>query len=227
MPVFMLSKALQFPSPNLARKDGLLAVGGDLSAERLLKAYSLGIFPWYSPGEPILWWSPDPRFVLYPDELKISKSMGQVMRNAGFRITMDTAFPSVIHEAATIRRNGQPGTWITPEMEDAYIRLHDLGYAHSLEVWKDEELAGGLYGLSLGRCFFGESMFSHISNASKAGFIHLVQQLAGLDFHLVDCQVHTYHLESLGARHIPRTQFMSEIENALKTETLLGKWPCW
>ena len=220
MPVYLLTEELLFPPPHLAEDGGLLAVGGDLSVERLLLAYSSGIFPWYSDDEPILWWSPDPRLVLYPNELNVSGSLRKVLRKQVFRVTMDAAFPQIIAACASIRDS----TWIIDDMIRAYCRLHESGYAHSVEVWQDGELAGGLYGVSLGRCFFGESMFSRRSNASKVALYHLVEHVKALHFDLIDCQVTSDHLLRLGAREIPRRQFLAEIKQSLKSPTLKGKW---
>ena len=220
MPVYLLTEELLFPPPHLAEEGGLLAVGGDLSEERLLLAYSSGIFPWYSDDEPILWWSPDPRLVLYPNELNVSGSLRKVLRKQVFRVTMDAAFPQIIAACASIRDS----TWIIDDMIRAYCRLHESGYAHSVEVWQDGELAGGLYGVSLGRCFFGESMFSRRSNASKVALYHLVEHVKALHFDLIDCQVTSDHLLRLGAREIPRRQFLAEIKQSLKSPTLKGKW---
>ena len=213
MPLFVLDKELYFPPVHLAEPDGLLAMGGDLSPERLLLAYRNGIFPWYE-GEPILWWAPDPRFVLFPDELKISKKINSLLKRNEhgdatdvFEFTTNKAFASVIHQCKKITRPGQDGTWITNEVEKAFIKMHELGYAHSAEVWKDGELAGGLYGIKLGRVFFGESMFSEVTNASKFAFIKYVQQLHKENVSLIDCQVYTAHLESLGARLIARKEY--------------------
>lgn len=214
MPVFSLSHKLAFPPVHLASEEGLLAVGGDLSPERLILAYRNGIFPWYNPGEPILWWSPDPRLVLFPKELHISRSLRRVLRKGRFQITFNTRFREVIAACARARRPTGEGTWITPEMEAAYCRLNDMGYAHSVEAWQAGQLAGGLYGVALGRCFFGESMFARTSNASKVAFVTLVKRLDALDFKLVDCQVHTQHLVSLGAREIPRKDFLKRIQAA-------------
>jgi len=224
MPVHRLPDQPLFPPVEQAVKGGLLAVGGDLSPERLLAAYQEGIFPWYCEGEPFLWWSPDPRFVLFPEELRISRSMKQLLRQGVFRITFDKAFRDVIFACRRSPRAGQEGTWITPEMEAAYAALHDLGYGHSVEVWQEGELAGGLYGVSLGRAFFGESMFSKRANASKAALITLVTCLRKLHFDLVDCQVETPHLGSLGARAIPRREFMVLLRRSLGFETLRGNW---
>ncbi|HOO70486.1 MAG TPA: leucyl/phenylalanyl-tRNA--protein transferase [Spirochaetota bacterium] len=223
MPIFALSDEIIFPPVELADPSGILAVGGDLSPERLLMSYSLGIFPWYSQGDPILWWSPDPRFVLFPDELRVSRTMRQVFRRNHFDITFDRAFEDVINGCKEPRR-GHDGTWITGEMLSAYVDLYRMGYAHSVEAWKDGELAGGLYGVSLGGCFFGESMFSRESNASKAAFITLVNRLQGKNFPLIDCQVHTSHLESMGARGIPRTEFIDLLNRALSLPTIRGSW---
>lgn len=210
MPVFKLSKDLIFPPVELSEEDGLLAVGGDLSAARLLLAYRSGIFPWYS-GDEILWWSPDPRFVLFPKELKVSKSMQQVLRSNRFRFTTDTAFSTVIANCKAVPREGQDGTWITEEMQQAYISLHKAGFAHSAEAWQDDELVGGLYGIRIGQAFFGESMFSKQSNASKFAFIKYVQHMQAEGLKLIDCQVYTPHLESLGAAMISRVDFIKLI----------------
>ena len=224
MPLYRLPKEPLFPAPYLAEPDGLLAIGGDLSPERLLQAYSQGIFPWFSEGDPILWWSPDPRFVLYPAALKVSKSMQKVLGDGVFTVSFDRDFAAVIAACQRAPRPGQRGTWITPGMQEAYIRLHKLGFAHSVEVWQGDSLAGGLYGVSLGGSFFGESMFAHVSNASKAGFIHLVRTLQAARFDLIDCQVYTRHLESLGATLIPRKTFLKDLSGSLRHETLRGNW---
>lgn len=206
MPVFALDNELYFPPVNLAEPDGLLAIGGDLSPERLLLAYKHGIFPWYE-GDHILWWSPDPRFILFPDEIKISKSMKILLKKDAFDFTINTAFEEVIRHCKKIRRPGQRGTWITDEVEIAYRLMHKLGYAVSAETWRDGVLVGGVYGLKLGKIFFGESMFSEVSNASKYAFIKLVQNLKQEGVELIDCQVYTEHLESLGAKMISRKEF--------------------
>ncbi|RMG71150.1 MAG: leucyl/phenylalanyl-tRNA--protein transferase [Bacteroidetes bacterium] len=224
MPIYALTEALMFPDPERAHPDGILAVGGDLRPERLLLAYEHGIFPWFSAGDPILWWSPDPRFVLYPDELKVQRSMRPILNQQKFQITYDQAFAEVIKNCRHTPRPGQRGTWITPEMQAAYLNLHQEGYAHSVEVWQEGALVGGLYGVSLGRCYFGESMFAQVSNASKAGFITLVRDLMARDFALIDCQVYTSHLESLGAREIPRRQFLDELHTHLQAPDLRGNW---
>jgi leucyl/phenylalanyl-tRNA--protein transferase len=224
MPFYRLIDEIVFPPVDHAKPEGLLAIGGDLSPERLLAAYSEGIFPWYSEGEPILWWSPDPRFVLFPDELRISRSMKQFLKKGSVRTTFDRAFPEVIAACGSRPRPGQAGTWITREMQDAYIKLHKLGFAHSVESWADESLVGGLYGVSLGGVFFGESMFSAIPNASKAALISLIHFMKERGFGLIDCQVETGHLSSLGARFITRQEFGSILIKLLRKETLKGDW---
>jgi len=223
MPVFTLTDEIIFPPVELAERNGVLAVGGDLSIPRLIDAYSHGIFPWYSDDEPIVWWSPDPRFVLFPQEITVSKSMRQVMNRKIFTIKYDTCFREVMTECGNARRNG-PGTWITDEMLEAYVELHNEGLAHSVEAWKEGRLAGGLYGVSLGGCFYGESMFAHESNASKACLVDLARRLQDLNFLVIDCQVYTNHLASMGARHIPRKEFIGIIKNALGNDTLKGNW---
>ncbi len=201
-----LNQDLWFPDYSEASADGLLAIGGDLSTERLLFAYQSGIFPWYCEDEPILLWSPDPRFVLFPEKLKVSKSMRQVLRNKKFNVTVNKDFKAVMQACSKIKREGQDDTWITNDMIDAYIKLNELGYAKSVEVWEDKVLVGGLYGVDLGNgVFCGESMFSRVSNASKVGFITFIQNS---NYKLIDCQVHTNHLESLGAEDIPRSKFL-------------------
>lgn len=224
MPVFQLSSKIAFPPPHLAEKEGLLAVGGDLSLKRLVLAYKMGIFPWYSDDDPIIWWSPDPRLVLYPKELKISRSLKKTMKKGIFEVTMDKAFENVIMECASVRSENGEGTWIVDDMIDAYCKLHRAGCAHSVETWFDGRLVGGLYGVSLGRCFFGESMFMRKSNASKVAFANLVLQLAKWSFDLIDCQVKTGHLMSFGAREIPRKMFLDQLKKSLKKKTLIGPW---
>jgi leucyl/phenylalanyl-tRNA--protein transferase len=224
MPVYNLPEDLIFPSPHLASKEGLLAVGGDLSRNRLLLAYRLGIFPWYSEGEPILWWSPDPRLVLYPDELKVSRSLNKVINQGIFEVTMDCAFEEVITECARVRLENQEGTWIVAEMVQAYCELHEAGFAHSVETWRDGRLAGGLYGVSLGKCFFGESMFTRITNASKVALVVLVEHIKTLNFALIDCQIATAHLKRFGAREISRARYLDELDRALASPSLKGKW---
>ena len=243
MPIFLLpeekpwgkpDEKIVFPPPHLSRKDGLLAVGGDLSKRRLLLAYAMGIFPWFSEGEPIMWWSPDPRLVLYPRELKLSKSLVKTIKKGMFKITVDSAFKQVINSCAQVRlQNNQlynrrfyknRGTWIVDDMIKAYIDLHESGFAHSVEAWYKEELAGGLYGVSLGRCFFGESMFIYKSNASKVAFVALAQHLKALSFDMIDCQQTTEHLIRFGAREISRNSFLKQLEMSLKFPTIRGKW---
>ena len=211
MPLHALSKALWFPPVEEAMPDGLLAIGGDLSFDRLVLAYRSGIFPWYD-GDVPLWWCPDPRFVLLPNELRVSKSMQQLFKKNAFEFKLNTAFEQVIHHCKQTKRSGQQGTWITSEVEQAYIYLHKSGIAHSAEVWKNGVLAGGLYGIKMGNIFFGESMFSHQNNASKYAFILLVQQLQQEGIVLIDCQLYTVHLESLGAKMIPRKMFLEILE---------------
>lgn len=215
MPIHILDDKLVFPPVQEAEPDGLLAIGGDLSIERLLLAYRKGIFPWYE-GQDILWWSPSPRFVLFPDELYISKSMKQVMKQNSFSFATNTAFAQVIHFCKETFRPGQDGTWITDDVEKAYITLHQSGYAHSAEAWSNGELVGGLYGIKMGNVFFGESMFAHVSNASKFAFISLVQQLQAEGIQLIDCQVYTPHLESLGARMIEGETFQELLARHIK-----------
>lgn len=224
MPIFALNEELWFPPVEKSESDGLLAVGGDLSPERLLMAYSSGIFPWYNDDEPILWWSPNPRMVLFPAELKVSKSMKQVLRRDKFTVTFDTAFEQVINACATVYRDGQWDTWIVPDMIAAYTQMHKLGHAHSVEVWREDKLVGGLYGIAIGKVFCGESMFSLESNASKTGFITLVQWLQAKGFGLIDCQVHTPHLESLGAKEIPRERFLTELDKHTQNVMEAGLW---
>lgn len=225
MSYYFLDDTLYFPPVKEANNYGILAIGGDLKPERLLLAYRSGIFPWFSEGEPIIWWSPDPRFVLFPEKLKVAKSMRPIFNQKRFSITYDQAFSEVITQCRQTYRPGQHGTWITDDMQAAYQNLHQQGYAHSVEVRNAEgKLVGGLYGISLGACFFGESMFSHESNASKAGFITLVRDLQKRGIQLVDCQVHTPHLESLGAEMILREDFIDLIQKLLQVPTLQGNW---
>jgi leucyl/phenylalanyl-tRNA--protein transferase len=205
--MFLLTKEITFPSVELADEDGLLAMGGDLSTERLLLAYKNGIFPWYNENEPICWWSPNPRFVLFPEELKVSKSMHTVLQNGRFRFVLNKNFKQVMENCKSIPREGQDGTWIQPGIIEAYTKLHQLGHAVCAEAWKDGVMAGGVYGIRLGNIFFGESMFSKESNASKFAFINLVKWLQQQHITLIDCQIYTSHLESLGARMIDRKQF--------------------
>ncbi len=216
MALFRLSEQAVFPPPELAEESGLLAVGGDLSPQRLLAAYAAGIFPWFSEGQPLLWWSPDPRLVLYPERLHRSRSLQKTLRRQRFTVTFDTAFAQVIHACATVQRGS--GTWITHGMQRAYQRLHALGYAHSVECWSTSEspsLVGGLYGVALGGCFFGESMFSHVPDASKVALVALVDRLQTAGCRLIDCQMSTDHLLSLGACEIPRREFLRQLHLAL------------
>lgn len=217
--------AAPFPPPERALKEpnGLLAAGGDLSPERLLAAYRRGIFPWYGEGEPILWWSPDPRMVLFPGELIVSRSLRKTLRNTAYEIRFDHAFDAVI-KACADPRPGQPGTWITDEMRAAYNRLHSMGRAHSVETWIEGELAGGLYGVALGRVFFGESMFSRRRDASKIALVALVERLKNDGYELIDCQLHTNHLQSLGARNIPRWQFLRRLAELIHYPREPGSW---
>ncbi|MBX9963077.1 MAG: leucyl/phenylalanyl-tRNA--protein transferase [Burkholderiales bacterium] len=207
----------------LKRPNGLLAAGADLGVERLLDAYRRGIFPWYGEGEPILWWSPDPRMVLVPAELKISRSLAKTLRNKAYEVRFDTAFRRVM-QACAEPRDGQAGTWITAEMIEAYCRLHDAGWAHSVETWIDGELAGGLYGVAIGRMFYGESMFTRVRDASKIALVHLVQLLERMQFQLIDCQMATAHLASLGAREMPRAGFSRQVAELVHYGVPSGPW---
>jgi leucyl/phenylalanyl-tRNA--protein transferase len=224
MPVFQLSDCLLFPPPALAREDGLLAVGGDLSVPRLLLAYQQGIFPWYSPGEPILWWSPAPRLVLIPEEFHLAKRLARTIRQQLFHISFDTDFPRVIRACSQTRRKEGHGTWLDEAMITAYCRLHDLGYAHSVEYRQNGELVGGLYGVAMGAVFFGESMFSLVPDSSKIALAALVNRLQGWNFELIDCQVGTGHLQRLGAREISGAEFSTRLARALAKPTRLGPW---
>lgn len=206
--MYFLTDELIFPPVDSANIEGLLAVGGDLSPERLLLAYQSGIFPWFDNDSIILWWSPDPRMILYPNQIKISKSMCKVIRNQQFRLTKNTCFKEVLEYCSSVPREGQDGTWITDDMKNAYIALHEKGIAKSYEVWEDDSLVGGLYGVDLGDVFCGESMFSLTSNASKFAFIKLAEELKAKNYKVIDCQLHTDHLESMGAQEIPRKEFM-------------------
>jgi leucyl/phenylalanyl-tRNA--protein transferase len=215
---------LSFPPVELALSEpnGLLAVGGDLSVERLLLAYRQGIFPWYEDGQPILWWHPDPRMVLFPDELHVSSSLNRFIKKQHHTITSDKAFSEVVRACASQRSKNRHGTWITPEMQAAYQHLHETGWAHSVEVWQGEQLIGGLYGIAIGAMFFGESMFSQADNASKLAFVTLVRKLHEQDYKLIDCQVASGHLSSLGAREISRQAFMRVVEEAVDLPRV---WP--
>jgi len=207
--MYFLTDIIEFPPVSETSPEGILAVGGDLQPERLLLAYRNGIFPWYSEYDPIIWWSPDPRMVLFPDDLKVSKSMKQLLRRETFTVTFNTAFEQVIRACASIERPGQDDTWITNEMEEAYMELFEMGYITSAEVWCDDKLVGGVYGVNLGHMFCGESMFAYESNASKFGFIHLVRRLKAEGCQIIDCQMHTNHLASLGAYEVPREVFLA------------------
>lgn len=215
----------QFPplSQALLEPNGLLAAGGDLSPSRLLAAYRQGIFPWFMPGEPILWWSPSPRMVLFPNELHIHRSLAKVIRNKAYRITFDTAFRDVMAGCAA-PRGEQAGTWISDDMIEAYVALHHAGYAHSFECWHEDELVGGLYGMAIGKMFYGESMFARQADASKITFVHAVQWLAAQGFGLIDCQMHTEHLARFGAREISRDEFMQQLTELTAQYDLLGPW---
>jgi leucyl/phenylalanyl-tRNA--protein transferase len=216
---------LRFPPVELASPEGLLAVGGDLRAERLLEAYRHGIFPWYNPGQPVLWWSPDPRAVLFPAKLKVARSLRKTLRRKKFDVVLDTAFRDVMQHCA-LPRPGNPagGTWITPEMIEAYGVLHDRGLAHSVESWREGKLVGGLYGVAMGSAFFGESMFNRETDASKVAFVHLVRQLERWGYAFIDCQISSTHLFSLGAEEIRRHDFMTRLEQALKQPDRPGRW---
>ncbi len=224
MIVWLDKNEIWFPNPDLAPGDFPLAIGGDLSPERLIFAYSSGIFPWYSEGEPIMWWSPDPRMVLFPENLKVSRSLRKVIKNKGFEVRFDTDFGRVINMCASVKRPGQEGTWITDEMKKAYIELHNLGYAHSVETYLDGELVGGLYGVSIGKTFFGESMFYTVSDASKVAFVKLVEKLREWDFDMIDCQQSTPHMERFGAVEIPRKKFLEILKKSVKKKDFVGKW---
>ena len=224
MPVYQLNEQIIFPPAQFARKDGLLAVGGDLSPERLLLAYRQGIFPWFMDAEPILWWSPDPRLVLYPAEFRPSRSLQKKIRRDVFRITMDQAFRQVITACAQTHRVNDERTWLGADMISAYCRLHESGFAHSVEAWFEDKLAGGVYGVSLGRCFFGESMFTLIRDASKVALAALVGYLRENSFDFIDCQISSPHLIRLGAREMPRVLFLKLLAKALETPTTTGRW---
>jgi leucyl/phenylalanyl-tRNA--protein transferase len=224
VPIFQLTDELSFPHPSLATEEGLLAVGGDLRPQRLILAYSHGIFPWYSEGRPILWWCPSPRLVLYPAELHVGRSLRKTIRRGTYEVTVDTAFERVISACAVTKRPEQDGTWITQDMKAAYVQLHEMGIAHSVEAWRDGELVGGVYGLALGRAFFGESMFAKQPDASKVAFVHLVRQLEAWDFDVIDCQVVTEHLVRFGAREIELEPFLDILERATAHSTRRGPW---
>ena len=228
MPIFALDDTIEFPDPRLADEDGLLAVGGDLRPERLLAAYSTGIFPWPTEGLPLLWFSPDPRMILRPEAVQVSRSLAKQLRRGGLRLRADQAFPRVIRACSRAPRRGQKGTWITREVVDAYVRLHRLGFAHSIEVWRGEgdeaELVGGLYGVAIGHLFSGESMFHRQTGASKIAFVALARQLGRWGWPLVDCQVPTPHLESLGAEPLPREEYLAAAAVAVAAPGEPGRW---
>ncbi|RPJ06804.1 MAG: leucyl/phenylalanyl-tRNA--protein transferase [Spirochaetaceae bacterium] len=223
MPIFRLDESIAFPPVELSTKDGILAMGGDLSPERLVEAYKRGIFPWYSEPEPILWWSPDPRCVLFPHEAIVTESMARLLKKKKYHITADTCFRDVMIACAGPRKSG-PGTWITADILLSYTQLHEMGLAHSIEVWEGDYLAGGLYGVSLGSIFVGESMFHRKANASKVAFIALCHRLAELGFMVVDCQVYSPHLESLGAWELPRNDYLKLLSLCLQHSTRQGSW---
>jgi len=224
MPIYKLPEEPVFPHPDEATEDGLLAIGGDLSPQRLVAAYANGIFPWYSENDPILWWTPDPRMILFPQNFKISKSLKQALNKSIYELRIDTAFEQVINNCKSIPRKYEEGTWITEEMKSAYIHLHKLGLAHSFESWQNNNLVGGLYGISLGKAFFGESMFQKATDASKVAFYHLSQFCLKWNFGLIDCQLPNDHLESMGAVEIPRSDFLNLLDKALKEKTKQGIW---
>jgi len=224
MPVYELINEHIFPNPEEAEKDGLLAIGGDLNVKRLIVAYASGIFPWYSAGQPILWWSPDPRMVLFPNEFKQTKSLRRLVQNKKFEVRFDTNFTDVITNCGTVPRKGQEGTWITKEMIEAYIKLHKLGYCHSVETYLENDLMGGLYGISLGGVFFGESMFHKVTDASKVALWHLVDQLTKWDFDFIDVQQDTAHMKSLGAKNIDRRKFIHLLNTSLTKKSIVGNW---
>jgi len=213
-----------FPDPLKADKEGLLAAGGDLSAEALITAYSAGIFPWYEEDSPILWWSPDPRMVLFPERFKLSATLRQTIKRKKYTVRFDHDFEAVIRHCADVKRRNQKGTWITPEMQQAYINLHHQGYAHSVESYSGDVLAGGLYGVSLGKAFFGESMFHHQADASKVALYFLVEQMKKWNFHFIDAQQSTVHLKSLGAEEMPRKEFLERLARSLEYSTRGGRW---
>ena len=224
MPVHILDEEIKFPHPSISDKDGLLAIGGDLSPDRLLFAYANGIYPWFCDDSQILWWSPDPRMILIPAEFKRSKSLAQSIRRRAFEVRFDADFINVIKNCAEAGRRGEEGTWITPGMISAYVRLHEMGYAHSVETYMNGNLVGGLYGISLGKAFFGESMFHLERDASKVALSSLAEMCIEWDFHFIDAQQRTEHLRSLGAKPIARSFFLSMLARALKFPTLSGKW---
>lgn len=224
MPIYLLNEKLIFPNPENSDSSGLIAVGGDLSIERLLLAYRKGIFPWYSEGDPILWFSPDPRLIFYPSQFTPSKSLQKVIKTSKFDVKFDQSFETIIKNCAEVNRIGQTGTWITEGMIDSYIKLHEEGYAHSVETYFESELVGGLYGVSLGGAFFGESMFHKVSNASKVAFYYLMKKCKKWNFDFIDSQVSTDHMKAMGAKEISRTEFLKILSKTLDKETKKGKW---
>lgn len=224
MPLFQLTDEIIFPPPCLAEENGLLAIGGDLQPARLVAAYQSGIFPWFSPGDPLLWWFIDPRLVIFLDEFKVSTRLARDLRKSRFRVTFDRAFARVINSCAQVRTEKGEGTWVSSEMCEAYCRLHDLGYAHSVECWQGDTLAGGLYGIALDRIFFGESMFTRVSNGSKVALAALVSRLKAADFQLIDCQMTTRHLLSFGAREISGIEFLEQLKLFIQTTVPGGRW---
>ncbi len=224
MTVYFLRSEVEFPDPNEADSGGLLAIGGDLSSDRLLCAYKNGIFPWYSEGDPILWFSPDPRMVFLPGDFRFSKTLLKTVNSGKFSVKVDSNFAAVIENCAQVSRKGQSGTWITDEMKVAYCKLHELGYAHSFEIYFGQELAGGLYGVSVGAAFFGESMFHFETDASKVAFFHLARKCEELGFDFIDSQVPTAHMKKMGGREMSRKRFLSILKSSQEKETVLGKW---
>jgi len=215
---------INFPDPSTSTKEGAVAIGGDLSIERLLRAYALGFFPWYNPDEPIIWWHPDPRFIIIPHEIRVTKSMRSYFSKEKFQLSFDQCFTDVVTACEEIKRRDQPGTWITDQIKDAYTALHDYGVAHSVEVWQDGDLVGGLYGVSLGKVFYGESMFSKVSNSSKFALIALASILDKQEFELIDCQMPNPHLKSMGGRFVGRERFIEILEHNQTEPTLMGDW---
>ncbi|MFP4083356.1 MAG: leucyl/phenylalanyl-tRNA--protein transferase [Desulfonatronovibrio sp.] len=224
MSTFFLTRAPVFPHPSQADADGLLAIGGDLGVTRLCNAYARGIFPWYGPGSPILWWSPDPRLVLYPERFHIPGSLKRILNSKKFCISCDTVFEKVIEKCAAVPRKGDSGTWIVPEMIDAYIRLHHAGIAHSFEAWQGSHLAGGIYGVALGKAFFGESMYYQVPDASKTALVHLMRHLKNNGFYFMDCQQTTSHMLRFGAVEVARKSFLKQLETAVSQTDKPGKW---
>ena len=224
MPVYLLNKDIVFPHPSLADENGLLAVGGDLSPERIITAYANGIFPWYNKDEPILWWSPNPRCVLFPENFKVSKSLRLLIKKNIFEVRFDTDFKNVITKCAKVHQKNESETWITREMKKAYIMMHNLGFAHSVEVYLNEKLVGGLYGIAIGKVFYGESMFHTMSNASKVAFYYLIERLKQWHFDIIDNQTTTEHLLKLGSEEIDRNKFLSIIKKSINKESHRGKW---